>query len=152
MRFQLVYVLAALAVAPSLAAPTADQGKGLIDPVTTDLQLKAGENSLEDQASGLVSFDKRTEGQYTFTFINSLRGAVRNIGGVAISLFYNKGDIFVTIHNHLAQDISAYIEEWTKREDIMALTVPAGQKVEWTLHAALYEANDVGKFFWKTNY
>ncbi|UPX15705.1 uncharacterized protein EKO05_0006145 [Ascochyta rabiei] len=124
MRFQLVHVLAALAVALSLAAPTADQGKGLINLVTTDLQLKAGENSLEDQASSLDSINKRGN-NFEFVFTRLFGGLVHETGGVSVSFLYKDRVVLMTVYNHLSHQISAQVKDYTKGIDVIVLPVPS---------------------------
>ncbi|KAI3550434.1 hypothetical protein CABS01_13494 [Colletotrichum abscissum] len=134
MRFQPAAAFAILAVTTGIAAPLSSS-KASIDQVDVDIQ------------------ERRIEGQYQFNFANTFRGARHPVSGVILSMVYRAGSLFVTMHNTLTQDISAYIEEITQGGDIMAVAVEAGKTVEWTLKQGTdFLLGDRGKFSWKTNY
>ncbi|UQC77053.1 uncharacterized protein CLUP02_02519 [Colletotrichum lupini] len=151
MRFQPAAAFAILAVTTGIAAPLSSS-KASIDQVDVDVQ----ERNLQDLSSAaedVTGLVKRIEGYYDFNFASTFRGAKHPVNGVILSMVYRAGSLFVTMHNTLTQDISAYISEVTQGGDIMAVAVEAGKTVEWTLKLGTdFVLGDIGKFSWKTDY
>ncbi|PSK33623.1 hypothetical protein B9Z65_7510 [Elsinoe australis] len=113
--------------------------------------LPITDSDLTDSSTGL---EKRAEGMYPFTFSTALRGAVRQVSGVALSITYNavNGWLF-HVHNKLAQDIVAYVVDVSSgNTDVSAQPIDAGKEYSWYVGHNLVDTNDQGKFEWKTNY
>ncbi|KAF2222791.1 hypothetical protein BDZ85DRAFT_281843 [Elsinoe ampelina] len=86
---------------------------------------------------------KRDQGQYRFVFNTQLRGAVRDVQGVALSITYNA----------LTQSIVAYVVDFSSGgNDVSAQPIDAGKEYSWYVGHNLVDTGDQGKFEWRTNY
>ncbi|KAF2222335.1 hypothetical protein BDZ85DRAFT_263467 [Elsinoe ampelina] len=91
----------------------------------------------------------RRDGNYGFTFTNGLRGAVRNIGGVTISIaFQRTGNWLVHFHNTLEREVTVYIKDLNLNLDILAHPISSGLDYTQTVARGIVAYGDKAQFTW----